>query len=1022
MAVPNYDLMVHRDNEDSFGYMCEWGGEESAPMTVTSDPPDVPVSTSSGVVTSGGPFSARDAALPYPIEICNWQDGAGQESYDNVESSAEAFRMSRNVDVTQASHFELGSRVFHFPDTTAEDTIFSALGTFWAGFTPVTLVKAPPESLMLQPASVKFLVRYELTSVAATYYLIDDDDTRLDVVGATGHADRGSAYTGIGVAVNDYLYCPTHNEVVKVTNVATANLTVTRGQCGTTAIAHSASEKWYGFGWRAVTFDATDAPTFYPPEQSVSAFATDGKYVYASFTDLAGNNGSVWRGTQSGSWTRWAEADNITNMVQAGGYIYATQDLYNDITKAGYFAVAGTLPSDLGTFTALSLSGAMQWSWNSAGLAASNNYAYWAVTDGYSKSAVYKIHNSTDDPFELVSPLPDGFIATHAYGHLGSVYIGGYFDNLDNLTGDTGLPQYEGAVFLVADNTLMLSARFRTSYDQESPYDTRVKGMASAGPYLLVLTVDDTYVYDTQHGAWSHGYNTSTGSVSSVSAEEDWVDETAYPAFLWFSSDGTPAATTVQTVYTGWDTDTNGFIDAGFISNDADTAADFEATDYGTYKNFKTGASVVPHRYKVDAKKWKKWVVSGGLNATDQKGTLVAVVKGLQSQAGNLIMCDGVKEARVAMRGVMSDGKVVKYQFGVGWMKNVNGDAWDYEYEWGGKIEPKVTVLRMVYSPTGVTLYVNGKNYKSIARAKLRNSSTAQVQWTVGWPGQMSRAAYNSEDDYNEKICYLYLNFSAVDAYTPDGTIGGVNTVTDMRGIAHAQGITYIPIPGGGFDCIDNREIATEGFLETSDSAFHMGSVLKYFTSVVVEHSPLQDGQSIYITPIKDDVPTGSTSYVADILDTDDSLNVGRVTSTALVNAQGKKIRARVEIRDDNPARPYVYRLRVFRITTKFFPVNSPHVHVYYLNCREGVQCRTGRDWGYDPEEAIRHLFSAADSGEVVHIESLFTSNVVDDVTGEVGLQKARLESVKLYQGPGDMQKYNKLTGTVQVKLRRVDL
>jgi len=277
-----------------------------------------------------------------------------------------------------------------------------------------------------------------------------------------------------------------------------------------------------------------------------------------------------------------------------------------------------------------------------------------------------------------------------------------------------------------------------------------------------------------------------------------------------------------------------------------------------------------------------------------------------------------------------------------------------------------------------------------------------KVRFSVGWPGD------GRTDKNNERVVFDYVRFTADGAYSPDYA-GGTLTTTGMKDIATMQGVTLVPVPGngttvGGLDYINSKEIAPSGHLETSDSAFHMGSVDKYFTSVTVEHSTLQSGQTLTITPYIDDIGGGGTDAAA-----------GASYSTAEVNLTGKKIRVRIALTDDDPNRPYNERLRVFRITSRFFPTNGPHLHTYYLNCREGVQNRTGRDWGYDPEDAIRNLFEAADSGEVVEIESLFTTDQPNS------RQRARIHKVKLFKGPADLKRYDKLTGTCMVEIRKVD-
>lgn len=987
----NYDLVIHRSDKPSFGYMFDWGDENASPASIESSPPDIPVGTSSGVTQAGGPFTARDAAPPYPIEINNWQDGAGQMSYDRNDSSPEAFRSSQNVDVTQEGHFELGPRIIHFPDWHISNKILAALGTFWAGFTPDTAHD--------EPNSLRFLHRYTVTSGAAEKYLATAAETVLSITPSTNIPDLAipenlAAPLAGNLTLNqmgDYLYCPTHNEIVHVTAVSGGNLTVERGAAGTTAVAHTAGETWYGFNWTPVGFAGTE------PTQKLTALETDGRYVYAAFHAAGTDNGEVRYGTavdDADAWAVFAATNNIVALCFCGGYLYGAQDKYNTgaVSSVGWFNTSSS-----NTYTQISLDGAIAQGAKTAALVGAGNFAYWVVTDGTSRSWVYRVQHSSTDTFELVGEMPHGFIATCAHTHLGNLYVGGYVDMLATTAGDTNLPRYEGALYLVgADNAIERVVKLRSFYDEQT-YDSRVKGLASSGPYIYILSNEDVYVYDAIHGGWSHYADTLTSEVESEETIRlDWLAN----GFFW-DNFGVYArvpdfAKVIETNYPAWDTDSDGWVDVGKVVVDTVAGADFKVI--GRMDDRGVPCSV----YHVEAKKYRRWTIDG---LPTDAATAELYCGELKSQAACINICGTNKEVRVELQGLVSGGEVTKHIVRLGTMTNPDGDVGDYIYR-SATLNKAWHMYRITFSGAGARVYVDGAQVLSASYDELRNVSgddATRFRFAVGWPG-------NAQDNLvDEEVSFGQVKFTADGAFPPGFSSSTVLTTTGMGDIATMQGVTLVPVPGdgddiGGLDYINAQEIAGSGYLETSDSAFHMG-VEKYFTSVTVEHSPLHAGQGLTIVPYIDDAGVGGTAAT-----------VGESLTVADVSATGKKIRVRVVLSDDDPDRPYDERLRVFRVTSRFFPANSPRLHTYYLNCREGVQCRSGHDWGEDPEEAIRSLFEAADSGEVVEMESLFTANQPD------GREKARIQKVMLYQGPADLRRYDRLSGTCMVEIRKVEV
>ncbi len=983
----NYDLIVHRAGKPSFGYMFDWGDENASPASIESAPPDIPVGTSSGVTQAGGPFTARDAAPPYPIELNNWQDGAGQTSYDREDSSPEAYRSSRNIDVTQEGHFELGPRIIHFPDWYITNKVFAALGTFWAGFSK---------------SQLRFMHRYMVTSSSSSY-LGNTASSSFVIVPANNIPDLAIpqalsaplAYNASYGRMGDYLYCPNHNEIVRVTGVSGGTLTVQRGACGTSRAAHTPGEQWYGFNWTPVTYSGT------APSRRLTAMETDGRYVYAAFHDVGSDNGEIRYGkADSVAWQPFTTAANIVALCFCGGYLYGAQDMYGagDVSAAGWFNTA-----DSNNYTKISLDGAVSQGVKTVALVGAGNFVYWVVSDGVSRSWIYRIQHSSTDTFELVAEMPHGFVATCAHTHLGYLYVGGYIDMLATTAGDTNLPRYEGALYLVgADNASERVVKLRNFYD-EAAYDSRVKGLASSGPYVYILSNEDVYVYDTIHGGWSHYADTLTSTITTYSGDGGTPGEWIEPGFTWdnFGDDvkRPHESQAFVTDYAAWDANNDGYVDDGKVVMDQSSGADFRVYRGEDYD----GSRVLVYRvYRAAPGKYVRWTIDG---LPSDAATVEVQCGHLQSQAACINICGSNKEVRVYLNGLVSGGEVVKHRVGLGVMTDPNGDVQDYDYRWAEGFSVGWHTYRITYSGIGARVYVDGVLALQASYSELRNVSgekATQFRFSVGWPGD------GQDDSIDERVAFGSMVFTADGAYQPGQPGSSTVVVTGMSDIDTMQGVSVVPVPGngasvGGFDYINAQEIVQSGYLETSDSAFHMG-VKKYFTAVTVEHSRICPGQQLTVTPYIDGSGVGGSQAV-----------VGSSSTVSELGVNGEKIRVRVTMSDNDPNRPFDERLRVFRITSRFFTVNSQPLHTYYLNCREGVQCRNGHDWGEDPEEAIRNLFEAADSGEVAEVESLFTANLPN------GREKVRIQKVVLYQGAADLKRYDHLSGTCMVEMRKLE-
>lgn len=960
-----YDLVLTRctDERESFGYMLDW--EQDAPMQIVSTPPDLPVSTSTGVTESGGAYSGRDAAPPYPIEVNNWQDGAGQASYDQLNASPDAFKASHNIDCSDSGHIELGPRSFAYAYSATGSEIgnqsIHALGTFWANFTPAA---SDPRD------SVRYLVRFPVVT-ATTDYLSTAAATTMTLVDATSLDDVTGAVTDPSVAVGDYLYCPDHNEIVTVADIASApTLTVTRGSCGTTAIAHTASETWYAFGWRAITFSGTD------PDDPVTAFCTDGGVVYAAFYSGSGASGEVWSGTAGAEWTKFGDLAQVAAMTYCAGYLYVAQDNVSSKSQVAAYEDDGT------TSHILTGAGGIAPNTTTAGLVTLGNYAYWTVTDGYSRSWVYRLQKSTASTvFELVAELPHGFVATSSVVSLSQVYVGGYMDTLVTDPDNASYGQYHGYLYVIAtDDEVSVACSWK-----DTDGDYRIKGLTNGGPLVYMLTPNDVRAYSVEHGGWWHVADVLTSSTTLTSDTLDWTtngfDYRPCTTLKKPSEEGA-----IYSDYASWDTDTDGYVEAAQVTGDNSSTPGFSSTaaSWGYYM-------------KCDAGNWKRWTLDGlpAGNYGTLEASLDTSMVSPNSQAGSLCIAGSNIEARVYIKAGTVGG-TRKVKIGLRYCStggaNYVGTRWsDYMSAYA---EP---VIRLTMDTiTGANVYIDGSlalqaSYDELLQ--LTDSDDKTKAWfACGWPGD------SQDDSTDEEIVYSYIRFTADGAYSPDyvPTTSAVAT----KSIAFGEGRLLIPAPDSVASYIEPKENPGTGWLQTSESGLHMGTVDKYFTTVEVIHSPLKDGQTLTVTPYIDGVASGSTSF------TGPSSDVGQTTSTATVGAMGKRFYVVCGLSDTDNNRRLEDRLRVYSITGRFFTANSASLHTFILNCRKGVQTRHGNPWQADPESAIRHAFTVAESGEVVDVSCLW-----GDFAG-------RVEELTFSASPADRTGYDGLRGLLKMKVR----
>jgi len=998
MGAPDpYDITITNQDGDTVGYVFDWGEEQ--PHIVTSNPPEIPVGTSANLTTAGGEFSARDASPPYPVSVNNWQDGAGQNSYDKEKSSPDAFKASHWMDVSDEGHFEIGPMQLLMADATVKNVVGVANGALYCAFTPAG---SDPRN------QIRALGRYVcVAGSSAGDYLSDTADTSFVVTDATdlaavtaGQATKLAATYSI--AIGDFLFCPRHRELLKVTNVSGTTITVSRGQGGTTAAAHTAGEAWWGFKWVSVDLNGDFG------NYECTAITSHGGFTYAAiYTPGGTDSGGVYYGAPldtANLWASYAATTNVVALASCAGYLCGVRQGLGspDTTTAGYWTTAGVWTiASVSAATSTNplavidhgLTGYDSTSVLTAGLSAINNWVYWVTTDGQERSNIYRYQPGTAGSFALVASLPQGFIASSAIGHLGNLYIGGWTDQQYVDPDNVSEGRYKGSLYILAGESDLV--HLVTWGGKDETGDVRVRGLAPNGPDIHVMTTSDVRIYNVERSAWWHYADISNGSVSGETGDIPWTTN----GFVYDPTDSD-----------GVEPDDTGSCTGDYTTMTKDTATSpaLVITDGDSYSDGYSLTISGKHDkiFECASNKWARWTVDG-IPALD-RGTLDVEFGNGLSAAGTFVVAGANKEVRVrCFAPLPSSGPVPSnppdMQFALGFY---DSGAYDYinssafaQTQWvqsGDMVifQYRDFHMRVTLSQSGANLYIDGDLIQSMPYDRLKTvtgADASKVWFSVGWPG------VTQTNTTSERIGINSIKFTPDEVYPPDYV--STPTITDMKGIAVYEGRTIVPAPGLGVNWIDPRFQHDTAWLQTSDSSHHMGTVEKFFSSVDVQHSPLTSGQSVLVTVYVNGVAAGSAT----------NSTPGSKTTTANMNASGKSISVKTTLMDtdnQNGQRSWAYRLRVNDVTANFFPPNSRLIHSIVLNCRQGVTMSNNQTWDHDPDTAIHHILDIADAGEVCR------------VTDRTGTYDAHVDKAQFAEGKGT--NYGGVVGALSAQVREL--
>ena len=992
-----YDVVVETAGGEFVGYMLHWGAD-NPPISIETQPPELPIGTS--VDLSGSPvkFTARDAAPPYPIVIEDWTHGQGQDSYDYEDSHASRYAYSRCIDVTQRGHFELGPMPMLLEHSAIQTYVISANDTFVAGFTP-----NQSGSNYIDQLRYFVVARFKLSGE----YLPNTTNTTITI--APGYLDaQGNltcakpaefslpATTGNHI-IGAKLYCPVHDEIVTITaRVSNATFTVERGEIPQ---AHTADCLWALMTWIPMTYTTGEEPS---SSSLVSGLATDGDQIHVAITAPGANSSALYRGrvpespSTSGDLARQASSvPAITSLHVAAGYLWGVSYTSTSGLTAGYFS--GSPPS----WNQVTLSGAMpRGAVADAGLASTDNTVYWAVAcaaNDRHKSFVYAMYNdgSSWKP-KLVAELPTGFAARSICSSLGKIYVGGAMMNDQVYAGDTDYPYSTGYLYRVSDDgaiELAASLRVNSRYNQPP---TAIEGMVDGGGFIYLLAQGDVYVYDLSTGGVSHYSDAPVNAQQVFSGTNVWYyDKSQWAAagFYYLPQKLPTENQAILSTRDDLDTDSDGYLDSSKVSTTNSSNPGLSATvESGVLK------------LSVQANNWYRWKIAGCANGSEH--TVGFMVNYMYSEAGCFVIGDATHEVRVFMRApTNAAGEVQKYQIGLGEVANPSVGV--TEYIWKENMHDLAIAGFTAYvslDGEGAELWVNGRKLQEVPRSRLRycdSLSMESVWFSVGWPG----LAETFDNKKKEKIYYTRMMMRN-DGAVPDPSVQYGSTMSsDIHHlIAFDSGVLGVCCPGTGFGISDNSLIVGDGWLDTSETALHTGSLRKFFVDVIIDHSAVQDGQTLTGIAYVDGVPVASGTAP-----------IGSEQTTIPVLLSGERIYVGVNLSDPMQDRPYPHRLRVYRITARFYPSSSQPLINMVLNCREHVQRRDGRNWGQDPEYAIAHLFNAASSGELVSLWLPFFEYM------HGGSVRARIESVTVLPGTMDRDHGDRITGTVYVRARLLE-
>ena len=592
-------------------------------------------------------------------------------------------------------------------------------------------------------------------------------------------------------------------------------------------------------GWVGVDLDGSGAD----PVGSVTAFATDGQYAYAALSGADGD-GSVWKGIASATedWTSLnadAANRNVVALAYCGGTLYGAKGSGSAATQVGYFNSSGIWTEITGMTFAYQ---------TPVALATLGNYAY-MVTYAGGVSKVYTVQHNDGAGTNVVIDLatfPTGFRATCAYGYLGNLYVGGYYETA---TASVGI----GAIYLINGNSMALL----TTIGEDATEDWRIMSITGHMKHLYFLANNSVYKWSLELGGYHHYFDVSTpGAGFTWTVTEAMTSEPTTPTWTKTTSTAAPTVACASGTLT----------------------ATLAASEWAQYVDGASLSASTGHCAEIT---FGTAIAAGG--TTDQAGPMSAISSS-DSELLDLYLDDGNGSYRTRLAiFVKKDTAWPYYQkvrFGmygtIGWTYTSYVDA-----------ESLCAKTLRVSSKSGLaSLYLDDSPL--LTSVALGAAAANQVVLLIH-----GRSATQSIIKIDQ------LRYSAA-GDNPNDAATGVATM------CHAANAVWVAIENTAI-YKSNTSYQTSGYLQASDAAARMAGVDKWYRAVDVVHdsmAALSESATISVDTWVDGAYGGDDAG-ATIADNDDALTL----HTCDVNVQGTSFRSRVNLAGSGSETPVVRSL-----------------------------------------------------------------------------------------------------------------
>jgi hypothetical protein len=913
----NRDITISAPDPDtgedqSFDFMLDWDDQNLKGMQVENTTPQVPMSMTEAAYTSGGgSYSVRDLRGLFTIPYSDFSHGAGQLSLDPNGADAQQYRAGRFIDLSEQGCFKIGyPRVDKFPEGGSDIKDFC----------------------LSQAAGGYVFFSGHVVSSGKDDVVPEDNIQLLRIFAGTPAIPATDSTAEVPAVPPDEVPTP-----------------ITLGDGSDTA---------------PVTAMAYDGVNIYVATWA-SGGSADSGFVYYGKPDSS-DPLAVWHSGQPGT-------NNIVDMIWNSNFLYGIQCEIDDgegnlITRGIQMSPSGAVvPLTAASMTA-------QPNIQSMGLANLNTWVYWLVSDGLGYSAVYRFRSATTSQqfYELVRQLPDGYVGTSICGYGDGVFIGGYFNE-----------QYNGQAYLstmyfITDSGSQTSIAKLTDIDTFDPkVSSRIRALAAGNRHVYILTDENIFRWNVNTGGWSHlcmaqsnvatlgggGAWTPDQALSAVErhtgiADHQWsvptfspkAGKVNYPTADKTKSDQSPPL--LKTPHESW---AEWSIPTGVTGNGT-----FEFTiPKGSWVKVNTHKH--PYQYRANSP------VNGPLSITFAND---------QVQCSFLITDVGTNTYKAWSGHYHGTGKKKK-----AWQREkttlkiqaeewdgTNGVAVNKTVKSGLPIDADITVRLIIDENVG-HVWFGGQEVLVLNTLRPYTGGSCLVR--------VGSSTYNTDNHLGDN-CHAVIS----EFMYGDGAYYGENprdVLTKAGRFAFAGGMIFWPLSGKGYSYVDRaaQYVQDDGYdldktkpgedwpyVELSECSFHMPGIMKGFYGLNVSHSRLKAGQNMVCTYWIDGKMYGPT-YAP--MDTESDQDSDRTSTFFAMNQSGDRVRARIYLVDTDPDRDWDDRLRVYGANVKFVPPSIQNIKCV-LMAYDNVEDRLGSNLSYAAQDAIEFILRCSTANSIINV------------------------------------------------------